>query len=112
MDHPFCPRRVRGTRAGRDRVSGGVDLEQFDDDSLFGLGRCGTRATAPGCPVSEVGRGPAAVVLEARIGTGAQEGLDSSRTSVSDSSMQWCHTAGGGCVGISARLDEIENDVL
>lgn len=100
------------TRAGRDRGSGGVELEQFDDDSLFGLGRCGACATASGCPVSEVGRGRSAVVLEARIGTGPQERLNSSRTSVSDSSMQWCHTAGGGRVGISARADEIENDIL
>jgi len=51
------------------------------------------------------------VVPEARIGTGAQQGLDSSRTSVSDRSMQWCHTAGGRSVRIRPRLDEIENDV-
>lgn len=25
--------------------------------------------------------------------------------------MQWCHAAGGGCVWISARLDEIDNDI-
>jgi hypothetical protein len=25
--------------------------------------------------------------------------------------MQWCHTAGGGCVGISACLDEIGNGI-
>jgi hypothetical protein len=25
--------------------------------------------------------------------------------------MQWGHTAGGGCVGISARLDEKEDDI-
>ncbi len=102
---------VRRNGGGRDRVSPGADLEQFDDDSLFGLGRCGARATAPGCPASQVGRGRAAVVAEARIGTGAQQSLDSTRTSVPDSSMQWCHTAGGGCVGISARLDEIGNDL-
>ena len=98
----------------RDRVeivSRDVDLEESDDDSLFDLGRCGACATAPGCPVSEVGRGRAAVVLETRIGSGAQEGLDSDRTSVSDSSMEWCDTTGGSCVGISTRSDEIENDV-
>ncbi len=100
-----------GTRAGRDRVSCGAVLEQFDNDSLFGLGRRGARATAPGCPDSEAGRGRAAVVSEPRIGTGAQEGLDSSRAPVPDSSMQWCHTARGGCAGISARLDEIANDI-
>jgi hypothetical protein len=49
--------------------------------------------------------------LEARVGTGAQEGLDGSRTAVSGGSVQWCHTAGGGCIGISARLDEIDNDI-
>ena len=94
-----------------DRVLPGGAPEQFDDDSLFGLGHAGARATAPGCPVSEVGCGRAAVVSEARIGTGAQEGLDSGRTSVPDSPVQWCHAAGSGCVGISARLDEIGNDI-
>jgi len=29
-----------GTRAGRDRVSRGHGLEQFDNDSLLGPGRC------------------------------------------------------------------------
>jgi hypothetical protein len=102
---------VRLNACGPSRISPGADLEQFDNDSLFGPGRCGARATTPGCPSSEVKRGGAAVVLETRIGTGEQEGLDSSRTSVSDSSMQWCHTAGGGRVGISARLDEIKNGI-
>jgi hypothetical protein len=49
--------------------------------------------------------------LEAGIGTGAQERLDSGRTSISDGSVRWCHTAGGGHVGISARADEIDNDI-
>jgi hypothetical protein len=111
LGSPAAGRSSTGMRAGRDRGSRGVELEQFDNDSLFGLCRCGARATAPGCPVSEVGRGRAAVVLEARIGTGAQERLHSNRTSISDSSMQWCHTAGRGRVGVSARADEIENDL-
>src|SRR5712664_1422227 len=55
-------------------VSRGAGLEQFDDDSLLGLGRRGARAAAPGCLASEVGRGRAAVVLQAGIGTRAQEG--------------------------------------
>jgi hypothetical protein len=68
-------------------VSRGVGLEYFHDYSLLSLGRFGARATAPRCPISEVGRGRTAVVLEARIGTGTQECLDGSRTSVSDGPM-------------------------
>ena len=49
--------------------------------------------------------------MELRISTGVQEGIDGSRTPVSDSSMKRCHTTGGGCIGIGARLDEIENDL-
>src|SRR5258708_10916327 len=88
-----------------------ADLEQLDNDALFSLGRRGTCAAAPGCPASEVRCGRSAVVSEKRIGTGEQEGLDSGRASVPDGSMQWCHAASGGRVGISARLDEIGNDI-
>jgi len=48
-----------------------------------GLGCRGARATAPGCPVSEVGRGRAAVAPKAWIGTGANEDPASSRASAS-----------------------------
>jgi hypothetical protein len=93
-----------------DRGSRAADLEQFDNDLLLGPGRGRARAAAPGCPAREVGCARAAAGAEARIGTGVQQGFDSSRTPVPDGPVQWRDAACGGCTGISTRLNEKEKN--
>jgi len=92
------------------RLSPCVDLEQFEDGLLFGLGLGGASAAASGRPPSEVRGCRTAVVSETGVSPDLEEGLDSSRAAVSDCPMQRCHAPGSGCVGISARLDEIADD--
>jgi hypothetical protein len=85
-------------------------VEQFDDDPLFGLGLCGAGATLTCCRTGKVGRSRPAVAFEVRVGTSAQQRLDGSRASISHGSMQRRHSASSSRVGVSARLDEVEND--
>jgi hypothetical protein len=100
-----------GTRAGRDRVSRGPDLKQPDNDSLLGPGRCRARAAAPGCPVSEAGCGRAAVAGEARIGTGRAGGPRQQPSIGSGQPGAVASHRPPRCAGISARLDEIGNNI-
>jgi hypothetical protein len=60
------------SRAGvdRERLSRSTDLQQFEHDSLLGLGFGAARANSPGCQGREVGRSRAAAVSDARIRIG------------------------------------------
>ena len=87
-------------------------VEQVDDDALFRLGLRGAGATAACRPLREVGRSRTAVIREARIGALAEQGLDGSRTSISDRPMQRRHPTRCGRVEVGASLREIDDDRL